>query len=153
MKMKLNHVLSKGLITLALLSSISLLSVMPAKAAAFTYDVVGPVAGTFNADISSTSNAFNTWSLTPFTFHTFVPADAGTNFNLGLSQTFGSESLSFLITSPTTWAGTYVSSGTSAVIHGDFSQQVVSTPEAGTYLLLLAGLGIVGLATRYRMFA
>lgn len=31
--------------------------------------------------------------------------------------------------------------------------QVNAVPEAGTYLLLLAGLGIVGLAARHRMFS
>lgn len=34
-----------------------------------------------------------------------------------------------------------------------FTAPSTNVPEAGTYLLLLAGLGIVGLAVRYRMFA
>ena len=150
--MKLNHVLSKGLITLALLSSISLLSVTPAKAIAFDYTVLGPVIGTFNADISISTNSFNTWSLTPFfSTHTFVPADLGFNTNLALAQTVGPDSMSFLITSPTTYVGTFSIAGASGIFNGTFAQQeVVSTPEPGSYLLLLAGLGIVGLAARQR---
>lgn len=49
--------------------------------------------------------------------------------------------------------------GTPGVENSAYSGQLVvtqvtpSVPEAGTYLLLFAGLGIVGLAARYRMFA
>jgi hypothetical protein len=158
MKMKLNHVLSKGLITLALLSSISLLSVMPAKAVPFDYNVIGGVTGSFNADISDLTSSFLNWSLQTPT-HLFVPADLGVNSNdnLVLFQSVGVHDLTFAInTLSNTYTAIY-SGGpqSSGVINGTFELASTngSVPEAGTYLLLLAGLGIVGLAARYRMFA
>src|SRR6267143_1934766 len=62
--MKLNHLLSQGLIILALLSGIGLLSVTPAQAIPYDYTVTGDVTGAFNADLSVEGGSFNSWNLT-----------------------------------------------------------------------------------------
>jgi hypothetical protein len=155
MKITLNHILSKGLITLALLAGISLVSVTPAKAIALDYTVTGPVSGMLNADLSDPTSSFLDWSLTTYT-HTYTPSESGvtSNNNLALFQTVYPDAFSFVITSASTYAGTFSGYGSSGYFTGNYVQKETepnysNTPEAGTNLLLLAGLGMVCLAARY----
>ena len=96
--MALKHLLPQGLVTLALVSGISLLSLMPAQAIPYDYTVTGTVVGTFNADLSVPGGSFTSWSLTtPIATFTDTTGTIFSNTNFALFQTLGINAISFLI--------------------------------------------------------
>lgn len=106
-----------------------------------TFD--GIALGTYNFDFSMSSQ--NTLISSVFVNH-----QAATQTSFGVFRFFGLSNLGntpfqVLING---------SAGTSTPLSAYSGQlSVTAVPEAGTYLLLIAGLGMVGLAARYRMFA
>jgi hypothetical protein len=160
--MRLSQLLSKGLVMLALLSGMYLLSVTQAKAT--TFSVTGDVTGTFDANLSALSpnNIFNDWNLTTSSI-SFLKTDLAYLISPGFALV-QNEVVSltpytlFFVLGPlptSTYSGSNSYSGflvngstggAPLLINGTYSQ----VPEAGTFLLLVAGLGMVSLAASRR---
>lgn len=96
--------------------------------------------GTYNFDFSMSSQYASITSV-------FVNGQAAADYGFGVYRFFG---LSNVSTTPfsVTISGT---GATKAAYSGELS--VSAVPETGTYLLLIAGMGMVGLAARHRMFS
>lgn len=149
----------KLLLSLALISGISLFSLTPAQAIPLDYNVTGGMTGTFNADLSVGGGVFNSWTLTTPTA-TFTDTDGGVvfNTNFALFQIVSPNAFSFILPLSPLNSLTYTGSfsggvgSASGTLSGSFVQ-AQSVPEAGTYLLLFAGLGMVYLAARQRKAA
>lgn len=96
--------------------------------------------GTYNFDFSMSSQYANISSV-------LVNGQAASNFGFGVFRFFGLSSVS-----TTPFYVTVNGTGTSHTLYSG-ELQVRAVPEAGTYLLLLTGLGMVCLAARYRKIA
>ncbi|HKQ36113.1 MAG TPA: FxDxF family PEP-CTERM protein [Nitrospiraceae bacterium] len=96
--------------------------------------------GTYNFDFSMSSQYANISSV-------LVNGQAAADFGFGVFRFFGLSSVS-----TTPFYVTVNGTGTSQTMYSG-ELQVRAVPEAGTYLLLFAGLGMVCLAARYRKIA
>jgi len=141
--MTLNHLVLQGLIILALLSGIDLVSVTPAQAIPFDYTVTGTVTGTFNADLSIAGGSFNSWNLTtPTATFTESIGTVISNTNFLLIETLGTNVFSFLVEPPpatNSYIGMYSGGLNVGAFSGTFTQ-ATSVPEPSSLLLLGSGL-------------
>lgn len=151
--MTMKKLLPQGLIILALVSGISVLSVTPAQAIAYDYTVTGTVIGTFNADLSVAGGSFNSWSLTtPVATFTNLTGTVFSNTNFALFQTLGINAFSFLVEPPpatNSYSGIYSGGIGAGSFSGSFTQAAASLPLPGTASLVIVGMLILLACSRW----